>query len=278
MKRYPELPFVEEKPEVVSSGHLWILERVAGAHLRFTLDENSVLQFGGREGTFGPAPSVPKSYSYATSSIQERFDREALRAAIDDVAAVTFFGQCMHRTHIDYNWADTPVFLGHDIWDGNRERFLPPDAVDTVFETLGLDAVPVIDREVRARDFDPADPPFPLSAYADEPVSGIVVRNKRGGHALAKRAVENPKSANQLEPPTPEDLATEYARPASLASHATVLEEASLPVSLERLMDRVLQRISRAEHPWLFGDHTAVDQGALREALTPRIRQFLAER
>ncbi|WP_232745062.1 hypothetical protein [Halorubrum aethiopicum] len=60
-----------------------------------------------------------------------------------------------HRRAIEYDWERLPSFLGHDVWSETAGSFRPPDAAEAIFERLGLDPVNAVERERRARDFDP---------------------------------------------------------------------------------------------------------------------------
>jgi len=154
MHSFPPVPHVDDAPDaLLESGHLWLLEAVAGGPFRFRLLESGLIEFGDADRVYGSPDELPPAYQHAVRHVQETLDREALRAAVGDVEAITFLGQAMQYRSVDYDWARTPSFLGTEIWSAEAGRFRPPDAVDTIYERLGLEAVNPIEQEVRARDF-----------------------------------------------------------------------------------------------------------------------------
>jgi hypothetical protein len=132
MKQYPELPDAEDAPvELFESGHLWLLEKVDGAHLRFQLLPSGVIRFGDRKRVYDDADAIPAPYDHAVRHVRTQLDRDTLRAAVDDVTEVVFFGEAMHQHAIDYDWERTPSFLGFDVWSGQSKAFRPPGAART---------------------------------------------------------------------------------------------------------------------------------------------------
>jgi len=200
MRRFPPLPDLddEEAPDDVLEGHLWLLELIDGSGLRFRMDDSGLLRFGGPEATYADLDAVPLALRSAVRCVRDRFDREALRSAVDDPAGVTFFGVATHRRGTDYDWDRLPSFLGTDVWVGGGGEadagttdgaFRPPDSVAAIFDGVGLDPVNAVAREVNARDFDPDRYAVPASAWRDGPAAGVVVRNKRGGRGRIVRGV-----------------------------------------------------------------------------------------
>ncbi|MFC6730384.1 hypothetical protein ACFQDG_17165, partial [Natronoarchaeum mannanilyticum] len=183
MKSRPPLPPIDEmRDELLGGGHLWLQEYVDGGALRFQLREDGAIRFGDRERAFEPG-DPPLPYRHALAHVRENLDRQALRDAVADVGAVTFFGVATHRKSIDYDWARTPPVLGTDVWSATEKSFLPPDRVEQIFRRLGLAPVNAVRKELRAQDFDPDAYEFPASEWYDGPMAGVVVRSKTGGAA-----------------------------------------------------------------------------------------------
>lgn len=171
-------PTVADLPgEARGTGNLWLLEAVEGLPLRFCLQADGQLRFGDAVRPLDAA-ELPAPATAAVRTVRREFDRDALRAAVEDVSAVTFFGvaTCQHR--IDYDWDRLPAFLGVDV-DGT-DGLLTPDAAHNSFERLGLTPTPAVERERRADSFKPDRYGFPESAYADSPVAGVSVADKHG--------------------------------------------------------------------------------------------------
>ncbi|WP_253736901.1 RNA ligase family protein [Halohasta salina] len=273
MHPFPSVPHIDDAPtELLESGHLWLLEAVAGAPLRFRLLESGLIEFGDANRVYETPDDLPPQYGHAVRHVQDTLDREALRAAVDDVEAITFFGQATQYRGVDYDWERMPSFLGTDIWAADTERFRPPDAVDGIFDRLGLDAVTPIAQEVRARDFDPASYKIPESAWYDGPAAGVVIRDKSGHRGR----LPNPDVDDEPTAPddvTAVDLADRYGSDERLARLRERLRTEGQSVTVDALLERILESALRELDPRLF--ETGVDRGAVRSELAGRVQRFL---
>ena len=273
MKSYPPVPHVDDAPELFEGGHLWLQELLDGAHLRFRLEDSGALRFGDSRRTFRDG-EVPLAYRHAVRQVRETLDRRALRAAVDDPTAVVFFAEAMHRRSVDYEWHRTPHVLGFDVWDGDAERFLPPDAVERVYEKLGLRPVNAFRKEVRAADFDPDPGAIPASAWRDGPAAGLFVRNKTGGRAkLPNPAVETDVDPEPLSG-SAEGLADRYVTDERLRRVAGDLEG----VAFDPLFEGVVESVLREAGERFAHEGTTVDLGEFRSVVAERTRAWLADR
>ncbi|WP_121743243.1 RNA ligase family protein [Natronorubrum halophilum] len=279
MKKYPSIPRVKDAPSrLFDEGHLWLLEKVDGANFRFQLQQSGLIQFGDRSRWFADPGAVPEPYQHAVRHIQEHLDRNALRHAVTDVEDVVFFGEAMHQHTVEYEWDRVPSFLGFDIWSAETTEFYPPDTVEQIFEQLGLHPVNVIERERRARDFDPEAYAVPQSAWYDGPAEGVVIRNKRGGRAkLLHPAFQDVDEAVPVAVSAPK-LAAEFATERRMEKLAVKIENREQPVTVETLYERVLEDIVREEHKRLYHSGESVDMGTFRSEVGRLVRQFLETR
>jgi hypothetical protein len=266
---FPPLSAVDEAADVLSGGHLWIQEYVPGEPLRVQLRESGALAFGDADRVL---EAVPLPLRAAVAHVRERFDRDALRAAVADPAAITLAGRAPCARGIDYDWERTPPFIGYEVRDGTRGEFLPPDAAAAAFERLGLAPANALAQEVRATDFDPGRYAFPDSAFRGGPVAGVVLRNKAGGRALLR----NPDvRREERDPLSPEDLLDRYASPERLDRLAAALEASDRPVTVDALAERTVDAVGREAADRLPADP---DPAVLRSAAAERASRFLAER
>lgn len=300
MKQFPAVPRAEDAPsDLLDSGHLWIQEQIDGAHLRFRLRESGLLEFGDRRRTYD-ADEIPDRYHHAVRHVREAFDREALRAARDDPSSVVFFGEATVRRAIDYDWDRTPSFLGFDVWDAaertsassrtgsddaDEGRFLPPDAVEQVYDRVGLDAVNAFEKEVRAVDFDPESYAVPDSGWYDGPAAGVVVRNKTGRRATIPHPnfrevddgppVDDGPSADApvAAEASADELAAAYVTDRRIESVVRELEARQRPVTFDAVFDRVVESIVREEYARLFDGDQSVDTSAFRSAVAARTQE-----
>jgi hypothetical protein len=279
MKRSPPIPSVENAPDgLLESGHLWLTEKIDGATLRVQLRESGLLRFGDADRVYDDPDAIPMSYRHAVRHVRERLDRNALRAAVDDVEAIVLFGTATHYHTIEYDWGRTPSFLGFDVWSGDSGRFLPPDAAEKVFERLGLAPVNAVERELNTRDFDPESYTVPDSAWYDGPAEGVVIRNKKGGRAELIsprfRGIEGPSPVEA----SAEELAETYATDRRFEKVEAAIRERGGTVSFEALHERTLEAIAREAHGRLFHDDSSVDRSAFRSAVAERTGTFLGDR
>jgi len=278
MKAYPSIPRVENAPDrLLDSGHLWLLEKVDGANFRFQLQESGLVRFGDRSRVYDDPDDVPEPYQHAVRHVRENLERDALRSAVDDVADVVFFGEATHRHTIEYDWERTPSFLGFDVWSVEAGAFRPPDAVEGIFEGIGLEAVNAVERELRARDFDPDSYTIPGSAWYDGPAEGVVIRNKRGDRA--KLLHPDFREVDETVPvdSSAKELARKYATGRRFEKLARKLEDGGKPVTFETLYERVLEDIVREEHKQLYHSDGTLEMGTFRSAVSALTREFLEE-
>lgn len=267
MQEFPPLPPVEDAPEGLLEGHLWIQELVAGAPLRFVVEESGWLAVGDRDRLYGEEP--PIEYRFATRAVREGIDRGALA---DVPAGAVLFGVATRYEGIEYDWERLPPFLGTDVWSPEREAVLPPDAAERAFEGLGLAPVNALEKEVPARHFDLGGYEPPASAWTDGPPAGIVIRNKRGDRAA--RSIREPSVEE------PED------DPAALAGRVVTAERVGAAVEALGGPDRagfdtvrrsVVDTVLREEYARLVPADRPADVDAIVDAVGDRVREHLVE-
>jgi hypothetical protein len=276
MKAYPPIPRVENAPEeLLESGHLWLTEKIDGAILRIQLQASGLIRVGDRNRVYDDPESIPEPYRHAVRHVRERLDREALRAAVDDVESVVLFGEATHYHTIEYDWDRIPPFLGFDVWSGEMGSFQPPDAAERIFDRLGLTPVNAVERELNTRDFDPDSYTVPESAWYDGPAAGVVIRNKSGGRGKLLHP-----DFREREKPSPfevsaKELADILATDRRFEKITAQLRTHSEAVSFETLYERTLESIVREEHRRLFHDDSPVDMSEFRSAVAERTQRFL---
>lgn len=279
MKEYPAIPSVDAAPdERFDAGHLWLLEKIDGVHLRFQLQESGLVRFGDRSRVYDDPDDVPAPYQHAVRHVRNRLDREALRNAVEDVDDVVFFGEATTHRTIDYEWDRIPSFLGFDVWSADAGAFRPPDAVHAIFDGIGLESVTVFERERRARDFDPDSYAIPQSAWYDGPAEGVVVRDKRGHRAKLLHPDAGDVDAPEPTDAAPENLAAKYATRDRLEKLATRLEDDGRPVTFETLYEHVHEDVLREAHGRLHHGESSLEMSEFRSEVGALTRAFLDDR
>lgn len=268
MRAFPPVTDVADAPASLLDGHLWLQEWVEGGLLRVQLRESGLLVFGDDERVFGD--EAPLGYRSAVRHVRECFDRDGLRAALDDVESAVFYGVATRRERLDYDWQRLPPFLGFDVHHAPGDRFLPPDAVERLFDRLGLAPLSAVQKELRAADFDPGSYEVPASAWRDGPAAGVLVRNKTGDRA---KLLASPNEGRSLAPfDGPPDAVA-----ADVVTDERV-ERARADVStagVDAVTDRVLEIVAREEYARLLGDDASPDPDALRSAVGEQTRRRL---
>mgnify|MGYP000551385050 CR=1 FL=1 len=263
MKPYPSTPQLADASEgLLSSGHLWLREYVAGLRLRFQMKPSGLLVFGDRQRVFD---DVPPSYEHAVRHVREQFDRDAFHDAVDDPSAYVFFGVTPCNVGIDYDWDRIPPFLGCAVWNEANERLLPIDKAERVFERLGLAPANVFQKEVSVRDFHPERFEIPESAWYDGPAAGVVIENRGGGRALIQET--RVKEQVDHEPLNGEPTAVSHSlvtKPrVNRAIKAT--ETHGKTATTTEIHARVFEMIVREEYTRL--EHGNIDWKTLRSAV-----------
>lgn len=276
MRQWPEIPTVNSRlPECFSSGHLWILEAVVGAPLRFRLRESGQLAFGDADRVYAEPEAMPEQYQHALNHIQSAFDRERLRKAIKQPTEIVFFGTALQYRGLEYDWEQAPSFVGQEIWSATDEQFRPPDATEGIFERLGLEPINPLEKELPARDFDPERYGYPQSAWYDGPVAGIVIRDKQGHRASRPNPAVEIDNTPQTSATNADELAAMYGSDSRLSRLLSGYSETTQAIEPNQLFERAFESAVRELHPRVFAPAGEIERAAFRSALAARSGEFL---
>jgi hypothetical protein len=216
-----------------------------------------------------PADDPPLSLAPAVRAVRSSFDRDAFRDVVEAPESVTFVGVAPRRQSVAYDWDRTPAFLGTDVHDAARERFLPVDAADRVYDRLGLSAVNALAKELPVRDFHPDRYAFPASTWYDGPVAGVVVRNRNGTRGLLR----NPDAGTVPEPPG-EDVPGAVEALVTPERVRAVAEALGPDADPSRVADHLAGALSREAHADLERV-PGYGPAAFRSALADCVRETL---
>lgn len=176
MKRYPKLryPGHEEVQDIDSTGSIVITEKLDGSNFRFTYTEDDGYTFGSRN-TFGDSLNCDQ-FSDPIAYVEETCDVDTLVTLQEDYGQLVVFGEAMLPHTISYEWEQTPLFVGFDVWNIDKQVFHHTEHSKEIIEDIGLPFTPIID-EVAVDDLDGWDRGIPQSAYYDGKAEGIVMKN-----------------------------------------------------------------------------------------------------
>lgn len=156
-------------------GELVIKEKLDGANFRFTVTENGELLFGSRNVEYDDEDDIDSRFRAAIEHVREEFDTVTTSA---DLSRYTFFGENMVKHSLEYDWDNTPQFIGFDIYDHEKEEYMPTHTAYSLFKSLGLETAPIIER-VQAENFDPSEfDAAQESEFRDGAGEGVVIINE----------------------------------------------------------------------------------------------------
>lgn len=277
-------PYVKPCPETPDgnsiegcSGHVWVQELPTGGELRFRVASSGLVTFATPENSFESAESVPVPYRRAARSISEQLDRKALQAATTDTGSVTFCGIATWNEGVEYPWESVPPFVGVDVWSGNKEAFLPPDAATGVFDRLNLETLPAIEKELQTAHADLTQfgntDEFPQSAWLDGPAAGVLIRDKTGERAQVWHR-EPDESQPGTEQQSAPDLAETYATTGRIERTTANLRDGATSPTVDRIRDRLVADVAREAYADLYPDGEFIASvSAFESVVAERVQQ-----
>ena len=266
----PVRPFGARPEGFLDGGHCWLREYVTGGVFAVRMADSGLLEFSGPGGEF--EDGVPWPFRPAVVALRENLDRDAFRAAVDDVSQYAFTVLAPLGMGVPYDWDRIPAVFGRAIWDATAGEYLPIDDVERVFEALGGATVPTVEKEVPTRDLQVDASIVPQSAFANAPAAGVVLEKKQGEAVVVAR---DPFTNHERAPPSPagqpQDLSEwlettlDRDRVAALAPQRP-LDHWDLTALVEHVAGELARREFRA-----VGAVATQDPGRFEQALRDRI-------
>lgn len=181
MKKFPKIKRLGDSTNEgilsTESDHLWVQEKLDGGNFRFTFDrENQELVFGSRNVEYDTPEKIDDSFQHVIDHVRSVVDLEIVSEIDERWGDLTFFGEAMHPHTIDYDWDNTPSFIGFAIYSTEDGSFLPISRIEEIFSQLNLRYATRHDVDIVRNGFD-----CPQSEYCDGPAEGVVVTNDLTG-------------------------------------------------------------------------------------------------
>lgn len=207
MKKYPKwkYPNHEDSDGVFADGEIVIEEKLDGASFRFMLqkhldekyhDDDRDIVFGSRNIQYKNAKDESNQFEDTMQYIRAIVNSDAIENIEESYGPLTFFGESMENPHtISYDWENTPLFIGFDIWSHDAGSFLTRSTVESIYSDIGLDVVPLI-TTVTADTWDDYDFECPESEYYDGLAEGVMFKN-HATEVYAKFVREDFKEKNK---------------------------------------------------------------------------------
>lgn len=181
MKKYPKLkpPGYDASEGLMRDRNdvIYIVEKIDGANFRFELNEDNRLLFGSRNVVFSkngdplPIEETNKQFRHSQEYVRENVDKDRIEEVISERGRLTFFGESMHKHSVDYRWEgktpdSDPNFIGFDIYNNDKKKFLDFEEILEIFDYIGLETVPIIDKTT-VEDLDIGKIEIPKSKYRE---------------------------------------------------------------------------------------------------------------
>lgn len=188
MRKYPKVkyPNDEDAKGVFASGDIVIQEKLDGANFRFTLEDNldeeyhtseRDIVFGSRNVIFKNQSDENKQFERSMEYIRDVVDPKIIREIQEKHnGSLTFFGESMTPHTLEYDWKNTPRFIGFDVYHEDDERWLTQANIERAFDELNLPTTPVIDI-VSAKAWGDYSIEVGESAFGDVKAEGFTFKN-----------------------------------------------------------------------------------------------------
>ena len=177
-----------------------IEEKIDGANFRFMLKNNTII-FGSRTGIVGESKTEKgkRNWQRCISFIKEKLEKNLGDNSL--LSHLIFYGECIVKHTLSYDWENIPPYLGYDIFDANTGKFLDYDTKKAIFQMLELPMVPLIYRikalEIKqVTDAEIPQTKYPNLSSKDLQAEGIVFKNY-SKQVMAKYVRERFKEDNK---------------------------------------------------------------------------------
>ena len=156
---------------------IYIQEKVDGANFRFYINKEGIIIFGSRSQQLtsneGEDTNVQKNFMRCINYIRECLSDKDL----SPYKGLIFYGECMIKHTIGYDWENVSPFLGFDIYNIISESFFDIDYTHLLYESLELEVVPIINimKAKNIKEFSDVD--VPISKYYSGQAEGVVFKN-----------------------------------------------------------------------------------------------------
>jgi hypothetical protein len=187
MKKFPKVPRLGEGNVLSKGEKVLIQEKMDGANFRFKVTEDGLV-FGSRNQVFNG--DVNDQFEHAVQYVRDHIDLE--RA----VKGTVVFGEAMHSHTLEYDWDNTPSFLGYGMWDNHENVWANPRGATSYINSINLPTVQTVgtvDTETFIdRYYDGGEllreELVPESEYRDGKAEGVVINNFQNGELHRAKA------------------------------------------------------------------------------------------
>lgn len=162
------------------SDEISITEKMDGGNFRFIIRDGKII-FGSRTQQLtsdeGEDTNIQKNFLRCVNFLREQIWSKVDVSEFKKYEKCIFFGEAMIKHTMDYDWDKIPPFLGFDIYDKENERYLNIKDSISIFDSLGLEMVPIIKTISAGEIKEMNEDMIPVSKYTPHKAEGIVLKN-----------------------------------------------------------------------------------------------------
>jgi len=283
MKKYPKVRRIghRENGGMLDQGHLVMKEKLDGGNFSIRREahldkeyhtDNRELVFASRNVLYKNEKDIDKNFTHAVEYVRENVNFDTVLEAEVEYGPIVVYGEAMHPHTLEYDWENTPSFVGFDIWSVDQQQFLPWSEAQEIIDAMGLPAVPTI-YEGTAEQFTAAYDINNLfddigSAYRNGLPEGVVIRNEDTGQTAKVRTQQFKEAHTGQTATDPDDykpsdaqaLARKFTTEARVIKMIHKYEDRGETIEMsimENLWGEVFEDIIEEEYETIFlGNHT----------------------
>ncbi len=153
-------------------------EKVDGANFRFMIRDDGKVIFGSRSQGLGTEDDeIGGNWRRCCAFLKEKITGNLTDDMRKKWKRYIFYGECMARHSICYDYETTPPYLGFDIFNTETGKFVSHGERNALFDMLGLTVVMHI-KTCKAKEITNIDDKFvPRSGYYEGPAEGVMFKN-----------------------------------------------------------------------------------------------------
>jgi len=154
-------------------------EKLDGANSRFMIHKDGYILFGSHNNELPETEYSNKSWARFINFVLNKINNETILKNPKYQRKI-FYGECMIKHSLSYDWEHIEPFLGFDIMDLDSGKYL--ENKNEIFNELGLPVVPHL-KVINAKEFQSfTDEDVPISKYAPldnklQKAEGVVFKN-----------------------------------------------------------------------------------------------------
>lgn len=292
MKKFPKIKRLGHRDNagiIASQEDVYAQEKMDGANFRFTLAkhvdgvERDGLVFGSRNVIYKNERDIDSTFSHAIEYIEENIDMEEVKFIDEIHGPLTFYGEAMHPHTLDYDWENTPSFLGFDVYSEQIGEFWHPYETRFFFGEMNLPTAPLLNDVFIDGEMD-----IPESKYMDGEAEGVVIKNYKTGQRAKLRSEEFKEmhgssggaSGGGQESEDSYSLARQFATEARILKQIHKYENRGEVVEMgimDELWQDVFEDIIEEEYDTIFlGNHT-IDTKDFRSEIASQTAEVLQQ-